>query len=252
MNTPAALIHIIDDDVSFRTAIGRLLRASGYQVALYHSGEQFLDVSLDDVPGCILLDMRMSGLSGLQLQDRLKQVDSILPILFLTGHGDIPTSVKAIKAGAEDFLSKPVSKDTLLEAIERAIERYREFASQGLVPKPGVAVFTDEMASQKNQHVRLSYAEALVANHAHGQWQEALGEFQILAGEHVEYSPEDIDRLRVQAQGEGADGAAVAAIDLLAKSAVPGVVDAKCKSSIVSATTALDSVAITDLKQVFH
>jgi FixJ family two-component response regulator len=130
MNTPAALIHIIDDDVSFRTAIGRLLRASGYQVALYHSGEQFLDVSLDDVPGCILLDMRMSGLSGLQLQDRLKQVDSILPILFLTGHGDIPTSVKAIKAGAEDFLSKPVSKDTLLEAIERAIERYRERRKQ--------------------------------------------------------------------------------------------------------------------------
>jgi FixJ family two-component response regulator len=130
MNTPAALIHIIDDDVSFRTAIGRLLRASGYQVALYHSGEQFLNVSLDDVPGCILLDMRMSGLSGLQLQDRLKQVDSILPILFLTGHGDIPTSVKAIKAGAEDFLSKPVSKDTLLEAIERAIARYRERRKQ--------------------------------------------------------------------------------------------------------------------------
>jgi FixJ family two-component response regulator len=130
MNTPAALIHIIDDDVSFRTAIGRLLRASGYQVALYHSGEQFLNVLLADVPGCILLDMRMSGLSGLQLQDRLKQVDSILPILFLTGHGDIPTSVKAIKAGAEDFLSKPVSKDTLLEAIERAIALYRERRKQ--------------------------------------------------------------------------------------------------------------------------
>jgi FixJ family two-component response regulator len=130
MNTPAALIHIIDDDVSFRTAIGRLLRASGYQVALYHSGEQFLNVLLADVPGCILLDMRMSGLSGLQLQDRLKQVDSILPILFLTGHGDIPTSVKAIKAGAEDFLSKPVSKDTLLEAIERAIAHYRERRKQ--------------------------------------------------------------------------------------------------------------------------
>src|ERR1700728_2296966 len=130
MTTPAALIHIVDDDASFRTAIGRLLRASGYQVALYHSGEQFLNVSPDDMPGCILLDMRMSGLSGLQLQDRLKQVDSILPILFLTGHGDIPTSVKAIKAGAEDFLSKPVSKDTLLEAVERAIARYRERREQ--------------------------------------------------------------------------------------------------------------------------
>jgi FixJ family two-component response regulator len=123
---PAALIHIVDDDESFRTAIARLLRASGYQVAHYESGDQFLKASLDDVPGCILLDMRMSGLSGLQLQDRLRQVDSILPIVFLTGHGDVPTSVKAIKAGAEDFLSKPVSKETLLEAVERAIARYRE------------------------------------------------------------------------------------------------------------------------------
>jgi FixJ family two-component response regulator len=70
--------------------------------------------------------MRMTGLDGLELQDRLKRMDSILPIVFLTGHGDIPTSVRAIKAGAEDFLSKPVSKDTLLEAVERALARYRD------------------------------------------------------------------------------------------------------------------------------
>jgi FixJ family two-component response regulator len=126
MTASAALIHIVDDDASFRDAIGRLLRASGYQVALYHSGDQFLKATLNDVPGCILLDMRMSGLDGLQLQDLLKQVDSILPIVFLTGHGDVPTSVKAIKAGAEDFLSKSVLKDALLEAVERAIARYRE------------------------------------------------------------------------------------------------------------------------------
>jgi FixJ family two-component response regulator len=125
MTTPV-LIHVVDDDASFRTAIARLLRASGYQVALYDSGDQLLKASLDDVPGCILLDMRMSGLDGLQLQDRLKQLDSIHPILFLTGYGDVPSSVKAIKAGAEDFLSKPVPKETLLEAVERAITRYRE------------------------------------------------------------------------------------------------------------------------------
>jgi FixJ family two-component response regulator len=126
MSAAAPVIHLVDDDASFRTAVGRLLRTAGYQVALYESGDQFLQHPPGPDPGCILLDMRMAGLSGLELQDRLAQLDSILPIVFLTGHGDIPTSVKAIKAGAEDFLSKPVSKQTLLEAVERALARYRE------------------------------------------------------------------------------------------------------------------------------
>ena len=126
MIDPATLIHVVDDDLPFRAAVARLLRASGYQVALHESGEQFLRNPPGDAPGCILLDMRMTGLDGLELQDRLKRMDSILPIVFLTGHGDIPTSVRAIKAGAEDFLSKPVSKDTLLEAVERALARYRD------------------------------------------------------------------------------------------------------------------------------
>ena len=126
MIDPATLIHVVDDDLPFRTAVARLLRASGYQVVLHESGEQLLRNPPGDAPGCILLDMRMTGLDGFELQDRLKRMDSILPIVFLTGHGDIPTSVRAIKAGAEDFLSKPVSKDTLLEAVERALARYRD------------------------------------------------------------------------------------------------------------------------------
>jgi FixJ family two-component response regulator len=126
MTDLAALIHVVDDDASFRTAVARLLRAAGYQVALYESGNEVLKNSPGDGPGCILLDIRMAGLDGLALQDRLKQMDSILPIVFLSGHGDIPTSVKAMKGGAEDFLSKPVSKSTLLEAVERALARYRE------------------------------------------------------------------------------------------------------------------------------
>ena len=121
----AAVIHVVDDDASFRTAVARLLRAVGYEVALYESGSELLQNSPDDALGCILLDMHMPGLDGLALQDRLRQMDSILPIVFLTGHADVPTSVKAIKGGAEDFLSKPVSKDTLLEAVERALSRYR-------------------------------------------------------------------------------------------------------------------------------
>jgi FixJ family two-component response regulator len=126
MTAPATLVHVVDDDAPFRTAIARLLRASGYEVALYESGEQLLKNDPGDAPGCILLDVRMSGLDGLELQHRLKQMGSILPIVFLTGHGDLPTSVKAIKAGAEDFLAKPVSKNTLIEAVERALALFRE------------------------------------------------------------------------------------------------------------------------------
>jgi len=126
MTGSATLVHVVDDDSLFRTAIARLLRASGYDVALYESSEQLLDNAPGDTPGCILLDVRMAGLDGLELQDRLKQMGSILPIVFLTGHGDLPTSVKAIKAVAEDFLAKPVAKDTLLASVERALALYRE------------------------------------------------------------------------------------------------------------------------------
>jgi FixJ family two-component response regulator len=130
MTGSAVLIRVVDDDAPFRAAVARLLRAAGYEVALYESGDQLLKDSSGDGPGCILLDVRMPGLDGLELQERLREMDSILPIVFLTGHGDIPTSVKAMKAGAEDFLSKPVSKSTLLEAVERALARYREQRSQ--------------------------------------------------------------------------------------------------------------------------
>jgi FixJ family two-component response regulator len=135
-------VHVVEDDASFRTAVARLLRTFGYQVALYESGDQFLADATCKEPGCILLDMRMSGLSGLELQDRLRQLDSILPIIFLTGYGDVPTSVQAMKAGAQDFLTKPVEKKALLEAIERALARYRE---------------------RREQHDRLNALRALVA-----------------------------------------------------------------------------------------
>jgi len=120
----APLIRVVDDDSLFRAAVARLLRAAGYQVALYESGDQLLQNPSDVDPGCILLDMRMSDLDGLELQDRLKEAGCILPIVFLTGYGDIPSSVKAIKAGADDFLSKPVAKGPLLAAIDRALARY--------------------------------------------------------------------------------------------------------------------------------
>lgn len=119
-------VHVVDDDPSFRTSVARLLKACGYQVALYESGEHFLKGFPADSPGCILLDLQLPGLDGLDLQNRLAAGDNILPIVFLTGHGDIPMSVRAIKAGADDVLSKPAGKDHLLQAVERAISRYSE------------------------------------------------------------------------------------------------------------------------------
>jgi FixJ family two-component response regulator len=120
----APVIHIVDDDASFRTAISRLLNVSGYQVADYESATSFLRAIHNTTPGCILLDVQMPTLGGLQLQEELAKLSHNWPIIFMTGHGDIPTSVRAIKAGAEDFLSKPVSKQTLLEVIERALVRF--------------------------------------------------------------------------------------------------------------------------------
>ncbi len=124
MTTVPPIVHVVDDDASFRTAIARLLGASGYQVALYGSASELLEKLPGGAPGCILLDVKMAGLNGPQLQERLGEIGHKLPIVFLTGHGDVPTSVRAIKAGAEDFLTKPVPKKDLLAAIERALNRY--------------------------------------------------------------------------------------------------------------------------------
>lgn len=118
-------IHVVDDDASFRTAIERRLTLAGYQVATYPSAQQLLDSPPDEnEPGCILLDVRIPGLSGPELQVRLNALGSTLPIVFLTGYADTPTTVRAIKAGAEDFLTKPVQSEELLGAIERALARH--------------------------------------------------------------------------------------------------------------------------------
>jgi FixJ family two-component response regulator len=113
----------VDDDASFRTSMSRLLQAVGYRTVLYESGEVFLKQLPVDETGCILLDLQMSGMQGLELQKHLAATGNVLPIIFLTGHGDIRTGVQAIKVGAEDFLTKPVSKEALLECVERALAR---------------------------------------------------------------------------------------------------------------------------------
>ncbi|URK86055.1 response regulator transcription factor (plasmid) [Rhizobium sp. RCAM05350] len=117
------IIHIVDDDRSFRTAVGRLLSASGYSISLYGSGEELLERLPGSTPGCVLLDLDMPGLSGLALQDKLAEIAPLLPIVFLTGHGDVRASVRAMKAGADDFLEKPATSEMLLDAISHALHR---------------------------------------------------------------------------------------------------------------------------------
>jgi FixJ family two-component response regulator len=115
-------VHVVDDDAPFRTAMERRLTKAGYEVATYASAQHLLDrLPSESVPSCVLVDVRIPELSGPELQERLSELGSTMPIIFLTGHPDIPTTVRAIKAGAHDFLTKPVTSDDLLRAIERAI-----------------------------------------------------------------------------------------------------------------------------------
>lgn len=115
------IIHIVDDDRPFRTALGRLVETYGFRADGYESGEDFLMRLPRSEAGCILLDLRMPGLSGPELQERLARAVPLLPIVFLTGQGTIAASVQAMKGGADDFLEKPVSSKILRKAIERAL-----------------------------------------------------------------------------------------------------------------------------------
>ncbi|PWB74216.1 MAG: DNA-binding response regulator [Holophagae bacterium] len=117
------LIHVVDDDESLRTALLRLLGAAGYEARGYASTGEFLLDPPPDRPGCVLLDLRLPGPSGLDLQQALARRGLPLPVVFLTGHADVASSVRAMKAGAVDFLTKPVEREVLFEAVERALER---------------------------------------------------------------------------------------------------------------------------------
>lgn len=119
-----AIIHIVDDDPSIRSALARLLEAGGFAVQSYDSAERFVDAAPREARGCILLDLNMPGIDGLELQARLAHAGNLLPIVFLTGSGDFESSVRAIKAGAEDFLAKPVRGEALFDAIGRALQRH--------------------------------------------------------------------------------------------------------------------------------
>ena len=118
-----AIIVVIDDDDGVRTAVSRLIRSVGLEVEAFPSARDFLDREASNRPSCIVLDVRMPGLSGLDLQDELAVAGDAAPIIFITGHGTVPLSVRALKGGAVDFLEKPFEDQDLLDAIHGAIER---------------------------------------------------------------------------------------------------------------------------------
>jgi FixJ family two-component response regulator len=123
MTSQPPTVFVVDDDASIRGALARLLHSAGYQTKTFASAESFLAQSHFDAPGCIVLDVRMPGLNGLELQQALAAADQQLPIVFITGHGDVPMSVRAMKAGAQDFLPKPFDDEELLKAVAQALNK---------------------------------------------------------------------------------------------------------------------------------
>lgn len=169
------LIHVVDDDDSLRSALLRLLNATGFETRGYASAGEFLLHPVPDRPGCLLLDVRMPGPSGLDLQAALPNHDLSLPVIFMTGHADVPSTVRAMKAGAVDFLEKPVQRHSLLEAIVRALalderqraargEEGRMCAAYALLTAREKAVFEHVVGGQLNKQIadRLNVSERTV------------------------------------------------------------------------------------------
>lgn len=125
MTEDKAVVYVVDDDPSVRKAIERLLRSVGYNALTFASAPDFLNFTRPDTPGCLILDIKMPELNGLELQDRLSEKGLSFPIIFITGHGTVPASVRAFKAGAMDFLQKPFKDRELLDAVSRGIKKHR-------------------------------------------------------------------------------------------------------------------------------
>ena len=131
MTEASPVVYVIDDDPSVRTALGNLLRSVGLKAEIFSSPQEFLDADEAEGPACIVLDVRFPGRSGLDLQHELAMTNRRLPIIFMSGHGDIPMTVRAMKAGAVDFLPKPFRDQDLLDAIAVALEKDHAFLLKG-------------------------------------------------------------------------------------------------------------------------
>jgi FixJ family two-component response regulator len=130
MTEADAIVFVVDDDEGMRQSLKNLIGSVGLRVEAFASAQEFLRSKLTDVPGCLVLDVRLPGLSGLDLQKRMAEAGIEIPIIFITGHGDIPMTVQAMKAGAVEFLTKPFRDQDLLDAIQQALEHDRKTREQ--------------------------------------------------------------------------------------------------------------------------
>ena len=129
MHDSEKLVHVVDDDDSVRRSVGFMLKTSGYKVCSYASGTEILKVAKNLQPGCVLLDIRMPDMDGLQVQEALQERGVTLPVIIMTGHGDVPLSVRAMKAGAIDFIEKPFEKQVLISAVEEGFSTLKRAGS---------------------------------------------------------------------------------------------------------------------------
>ena len=187
MTESEAIIYVIDDDAQTRDALKNLMRSVGLQVEVFASAQDFLRSKRPDVPACLVLDVRLRGLSGLDLQKRMAEAKIEVPIIFITGYGDIPMTVQAMKAGAVEFLTKPFRNQELLDAIQQALERDRSTREQrakneelydrydSLTPRER-EVMTLVVAGLLNKQIagELGTSETTVKNHRH-QIMEKMG-----------------------------------------------------------------------------
>lgn len=151
MLSASSVVFVVDDDVSVRESLEGMIRGAGWQPETYSSAQEFLNRTKVSVPSCLVLDVSLPGLSGLDLQKRIVDERSAMPIIFITGYGDVPTTVRAMKAGAMEFLTKPFSDEALLCAIEQALERSR------------IALNRDvEMRALQQAHLSLTHRERQV------------------------------------------------------------------------------------------
>ena len=198
MTKDAPIVHVVDDDDSVRTGIVRLLQAAGYETRAYSTAGEFLLGRSDrNAAGCLVLDVRMPGPSGLELQEALARFGAPMPIVFLTGHGDIAMSVRAMKGGAVDFLTKPVGQETLLAAVKAALERDAETRAAhahtnamreryGTLTPREREVFAGVVAGKLNKQIaaELGTAERTVKAHR-AQVMEKMGVASVAALVHI-------------------------------------------------------------------
>lgn len=178
MTEPRAAVFVIDDDLSMRRALDSLLRSVGLDVRLHASAQEFMASDRPDLPGCVLLDVRLPGMSGLTCQQELVKAGIALPVIFISGHGDVPMTVRAMKAGAADFLTKPFDEQALLDAVEAALQRDVERRAQaarlaelagryGVLSQREREVMGHVVAGRANKQIAADLALSLVTVKVH-------------------------------------------------------------------------------------